>query len=59
MDAGRTSALLLATSREVVVVPGGPAFLAARASLALVLLLLQSAVSGNLIKRAGMATKEQ
>jgi hypothetical protein len=36
-------------------VPGGPAFLAARASPASVL-LMESAVNGSLIKSAGMAT---
>src|ERR1035441_9381617 len=42
----------LATSRDAVVVLGGPAFPAARASH----MVLQSAVSGSLIKSAGMAT---
>jgi hypothetical protein len=50
-------ALSLATSREVVAVPGGPAFLRTERSLALVL-LLESAVSGSLMKSAGMATLE-
>ena len=45
----------MASSRDVTWRAGGPAFPATRASH----MVLQSAVSGSLIKSAGMATKQK